>query len=136
MPTREEMAELLRCVEYKEVVMTKVLAFHEIELLPGVSAQEFETFFATEIGSSPIYPGWWAQLLKGDRGERAEKYLVIFEIESREARARYFPTAGEQSEEAKQFRRQNPEIEAVFEKWRTLTTPLGEVYTDYIVVAG
>jgi hypothetical protein len=116
--------------------MTKVFAFHEIELRPGVSAEEFETFFATEIGSAPIYPGWWAQLLKADRGERAGKYLVIFEIESLEARERYFPTAGERSEEARQFTHQHPEIAAVFETWRSLASPPGEVYTDYIVVGG
>jgi hypothetical protein len=116
--------------------MTKVFAVHEIELLPGVSAAEFETFFAAQIGSAPIYPGWWAKLLKGDRGARAGKYLVIFEIESLELRDRYFPRAGEQSEEAIQFTHQHPEIDAIFEKWRTLTTPLGEVYTDYVVVGG
>ena len=116
--------------------MPKVFALHEIELRPGVSAEEFETFFATEIGSSPIYPGWWAQLLKADRGERAGKYLVIFEIESIEARDRYFPTAGERSEEAGQFTHQHPEIAAMFEKWGTLASPPGQVYTDYMVVAG
>ena len=115
--------------------MTKVFALHEIELLPGVSPEEFESFFATEIGSSPIYPGWWAQLLKGNRGARAGKYLVIFEMENLEVRDRYFPKPGERSEEERQFRHQHPEIEAVFEKWKTLTTPLGEVYTDYIEVA-
>jgi len=114
--------------------MTKVLAMHEIELRPGVSGEAFESFFATEIGSGPIYPGWWAQLLKADRGERAGKFLVIFEIESVEVRDRYFPTAGERSEEAWQFTHQHPEIAAMFEKWSTLTTPPGEVYSDYIVV--
>jgi hypothetical protein len=116
--------------------MTKILAFHEIELRPGVSDEEFETFFATEIGSSPIYPGWWAQLLKADRGKRAGKYLVIFEIESLEARDRYFPTAGEQSKEAGEFTDQHPEITAMFARWRSLATPPGEVYTDYSVVVG
>lgn len=116
--------------------MPKVFGLHEIELRPGVSAEEFETFFATEIGSTPIYPGWWAQLLKADRGARAGKYLVIFEIESLAVRDRYFPTAGERSEEAVQFTQHHPAIAAIFEKWSTLATPPGEVYSDYIVVAG
>ena len=114
--------------------MTKVFALHEVELRPGVSAEEFETFFATQIGSEPIYPGWWAQLLKADRGQRAGKYLIMFEIESVEVRNRYFPTAGERSEEARQFTQQHPEIAAMFEKWSSLASPPGEVYTDYIVV--
>src|SRR5262245_56822861 len=116
--------------------MTKVFALHEVELRPGVSAEEFETFFATEIGDAPIYPGWWAQLLQADRGARAGKYLVMFEIESVELRDRYFPTAGERSEEAWQYTHRHPEITAMFEKWSTFTTPPGEVYSDYIVVAG
>jgi len=116
--------------------MTKVLALHEVELRPGVSAEAFETFFATEIGSGPIYPGWWAQLLKADRGARAGKYLVLFEIESLEVRDRYFPTAGERSEEAWQFTQQHPELAAMFEKWSTLASPPGEVYSDFTVVGG
>jgi hypothetical protein len=116
--------------------MPKVFAMHEVELLPGVSPEAFETFFATEIGSAPVYPGWWAQLLKADRGQRAGKYLVIFEMESLEVRNRYFPAAGERSEEALQFTQQHPEIAAIFEKWNTLATPAGEVYSDYIVVSG
>ena len=116
--------------------MTKVFALHEVELRPGVSAEEFETFFSTEIGFEPLYPGWWVQLLKANRGQRAGKYLVMFEIESIEVRDRYFPTAGERSEEARQFTQHHPEIAAMFEKWSTLATPLGEVYTDYILVGG
>ena len=114
--------------------MTKVFALHEIELRPGVSAEEFETFFTTEIGFEPIYPGWWAQLLKANRGERVGKYLVMFEIESLAVRDRYFPSAGERSEEAQQFTQQHPEIAALFEKWSTLATLPGEIYTDYILV--
>jgi hypothetical protein len=116
--------------------MSKILALHEIELRPGVSAEAFETFFAQEIGSEPIYPGWWAKLLKADRGERAGKYLVMFEIESTAVRDRYFPAPGEQSEEAQHFTQQHPEITAMFERWNTLTSPPGEIYTDYVVVAG
>jgi hypothetical protein len=116
--------------------MTKIFAVHEIELRPGVSAEAFETFFATEIGSGPLYPGWWAKLLKADRGARAGKYLVIFEIESAEVRDRYFPAAGARSEEALQFTQQHPEFAAMFEQWSTLASPLGEVYSDYIEVAG
>src|SRR5262245_4523471 len=99
--------------------MAKVFALHEVELLPGVGAKEFEKLCVTEIWSVQIYPVWWAQRLKADRGERTGKYLVIFEIESLELRDRYFPKTGEQSEEARQFTYQHPEIDAIFEKWRT-----------------
>jgi hypothetical protein len=123
-------------VNARRVAVAKILALHEIEIRPGVDAEEFEAFFAKEIGSDPIYPGWWAQLLKADRGERATKYLVMFEIESVEVRDRYFPAAGERSEEAQQFTQQHPEIAAMFKKWSTLASPPGEIYTDYVVVGG
>jgi hypothetical protein len=86
------------------------------------------------------FPHWspplFTELLKGDRGARAGKYLVIFEIESTEACDRYFPIAGERSEEAGQFTREHPETAAVFEQWAGLASLPGEVYTDYRVVAG
>ena len=116
--------------------MTKVFALHEVELRPGVSAEQFESFFATQIGAEPIYPGWWAQLLKADRGQRAGKYLVMFEIESVAVRDRYFPAPGERSKEAQQFTQHHPKIAAMFEKWSSLASPPGEIYTDYILVGG
>jgi hypothetical protein len=38
-----------------------------------------------------MFEGWTTRLLKGERGVRAGKYLVVFEIVDREARDRYFP---------------------------------------------
>jgi hypothetical protein len=57
----------------------------------------------------PKLTGWKTRLLKGDRGARTGKYLVLHEIESLEARDRYFQRSGEASEEFTRFFEQRPE---------------------------
>src|SRR5215211_9391078 len=71
--------------------MPMVYGLHEIELQPGVEPEEYERVFAEEFSPSFTLPGWKTHLLKGERGERAGKYLILLEIESLEARDRYFP---------------------------------------------
>jgi hypothetical protein len=117
--------------------MPKVFGLHEIELQPGVEPEEYERFFAEELAPTPELPGWKTHLLKGDRGARTGKYLVLFEIESLEARDRYFPAPGEESEEFTRFFEQHPEAAAAMEKWQKYS-PFGsenDISTDYIVVA-
>ena len=113
--------------------MTKLYCLHEIELRPGVSPAEFEKV-AAEAKESANYEGWTAHLLKGERGERNGKYLVLYEIESIAARDRYAPTAdGPYSAETEEISRRNAEL---WERWRKMATMPGEdtVYTDYEVM--
>jgi hypothetical protein len=66
-----------------------------------------------------------------------ERFLVLLEIESLEARDRYFPRPGEESEEFTRFFDQHPEAAAALEKWQKLG-PFGSktyVSTDYVAVA-
>jgi hypothetical protein len=117
--------------------MPKVFGLHEMELQPGVKPEEYERFFAEEITPTLTLPGWKIHLLKGDRGVRTGKYLVLFEIESLEARDRYFPRPGDDSEEFTQFLQQHPEAAAAMEKWQKLS-PHGskdDITTDYVAVA-
>src|SRR5215203_1303380 len=83
--------------------MPKVFGRHEIELQPGVEPEDYERFFAEELAPTLKLPGWKTHLLRGDRGARGGKYLVLHEIESLDARDRYFPGPGEQSEEFTRF---------------------------------
>jgi hypothetical protein len=117
--------------------MPTVFGLHEIELQPGVDPEEYERFFAEEIAPSPELPGWKTHLLKGDRGARAGKYLVLLEIESLESRDRYFPRPGEESEELTRFFEQHPEAAAALEKWQKLGRFGSEtdISTDYVTIA-
>jgi hypothetical protein len=106
---------------------------HEIELRPGVTPEEYEGFYTKKLASLPEFEGWKTHLLKGDRGERAGKFLLLFEIESEEARDRYFPRPEEESEEVRRFLEQHPQAAAAWEEESTfLTEPYPR--TDYIVV--
>ena len=110
--------------------MSRVFGMHMIALKPGVKVEDFEKFVTEEV-SLPSLEGLKGYLLKGDRGDREGRYLMMFEFESVEVRDRYFPSPGEMSKEAQQAF----EAEAVaMEKWETFATPLSVIYTDYVVV--
>jgi hypothetical protein len=117
--------------------MPKVYGLHEIELQQGVAADDYERFFVEKIARSPMVPGWKVHLLKGDRGARAGKYLVLLEIESLEARDRYFPREGEESQEFTRFFEQHPEAGAALDQWQKLGSfgSKTDVSTDYVAVA-
>ena len=116
--------------------MSRVLGIHMITLRPGVKAEDFERFVTEEVYLLPWFEGWGFYLLKGDRGDREGKYVVMWEIESVEARDRYAPTPDQYSEEFDRFMEPHAaEFEKVFEKWATFASPLpSPIYTDYVVV--
>jgi len=82
-------------------------------------------------------PGWSVAYLKGDRAERAGKFAVLFEADSVEVRDRFFPSSGEPSEELHYWRGlRTAAQEALEEKMHTLAAEIGEIFTDYTVIAG
>jgi hypothetical protein len=116
--------------------MPKVFGLHVMELPPGVEPEEYERFFADEIVPMPKLPGWKTSLLKGERGARTGKYLVLHEIESLEARDRYFPRPGDASEEFTRFLEQSPAAAVALEKWLKYGLDSeNDITTDYVVVA-
>ena len=114
--------------------MARLFGIHEIELHSGVKPDDFGRFVVEEvIGSQPL-PGVVMRVLKGDRGDREGKYLLMMEFESTELRDRYFPAPDQVSEEAQRYLEST---KPMAEKWATLGTVLGtgeDVYTDYVVV--
>ncbi|MGD8464145.1 MAG: hypothetical protein PVI09_09790 [Anaerolineae bacterium] len=111
--------------------MSKVFGMHMIALKPGVKAEDFERFVTEEVYPLPSPEGSESYLLRGDRGDREGKYLVMYEFESVEARDRFFPSPGEMSKEAQQV---FEPWAAAMEKWATLATPMDSIYTDYVSV--
>lgn len=112
--------------------MPKVLSIQQVELRPGVDEQAFQRVVFGEL--APFYRsmGWEMRLLKGDRGARDGKYLLIFEIPSPAARDRLVPTPGKLSDEGRKiFATAGP----VWEKIKTFTTIfLDPAFTDYVMV--
>ena len=112
--------------------MARLLGIHEIQLVEGADAVEFERLF-TEGAAQPGLPGFKTRLLKGERGERAGEYAILFEIESTEARDRYFPAQDQLSEEGERYLAERP-AEADFRQRLEAFYSDNEIVTDYLVV--
>lgn len=114
--------------------MARVLGVHEIELNPGADPEQFEQA-AAEVVSSAQPEGWRTLVLKGERGPRSGKYLMIFEIDSLEARNRFYPEEGHAAmEENARFDQQHHETAAARERLLEMIVDL-DVATDYVVIA-
>ena len=116
--------------------MAKVFGIHRLDLKLGVTAAEFEQVVADEFNALPQgVPGWQAaSIVKGDRGDQVGQYLMIFEIESVEARDKAARGDGTFSPEAQQAIAQ---AAPVFDKLNGyLRHKLGEEtpFTDYVAV--
>jgi hypothetical protein len=112
--------------------MAKVYSLHSIALKAGASGSDFEHFFREEVEPVPGPSGLTMRLLKGDRGDREGKYLLMFEFESVERRNQLFPEAGpaarQMSGEVMQWMGAAGPILA---RWNEYTTPFDMIYTDY-----
>lgn len=113
--------------------MARVVALHEIELHADASPADFEQSaqeFLT-LGGAPA--GSTYSILKGDRGTRTGKYVLMIEFESAADRDRWFP--GVDLPLA-------PEAQAYFDRMMSElgtflapTPDTGNVWTDYVKVA-
>jgi hypothetical protein len=116
--------------------MAKVYGIHEIELHPGVNEESFKKYFNDELAKAYTEMGWKLVLLKGDRGQRAGKYAMMFEIKSLKERDRWTPAHNTQSEEGQRWYAENKELaEDLEKKWASFSpTDTGAhlEYTDYI----
>jgi hypothetical protein len=105
----------------------EVVAIHEIELLPGVDAKEFEAFVLKEL--VPIYSKMKGQKLifvKGDRGVHTGQYAFILTFESVEDRDRIYPPSGGFVGDFGD--------ESMWKKFESMATGMGTVHTDYVKV--
>jgi hypothetical protein len=103
--------------------MPRIVGIHHLELKPGVEAQEFERFFRDEwlVDTSGL-PGMTTSLLKGDKGKRDGKYLMMFEFDNPDSRAQLFVDEAEATEEVKR----------VWQRWGELVTFVSSEFTDYV----
>ncbi len=113
--------------------MGKVYSLHMIALKAGANGPDFERFFREEVQPGPGPSGLTMRLLNGDRGDRAGKYLLMFEVESVERRNQLFPEAGpaarQMSAEVMQWMGGAGPTMA---RWDEYTTPFDTIYTDYV----
>lgn len=102
--------------------MAKVFGYTPVELLEGVTGEAFEAFWLNEYAPLGDLIGWTSHLLKADRGERAGKYAVIWEMPSIEARDRIVKDSGGVTEEGQRllgtrFTELNQKLDAFVAGW-------------------
>jgi hypothetical protein len=114
--------------------MAKVFGMHALELQPGCDENELEEFMRKDfLPSYSRVSGQTAHLLKGDRGERAGKYLVLIELESPERRDRIYPSEGGVSDDVVQL---VGDIESLVSTVRSFLVEFPDPrYTDYVMVS-
>jgi hypothetical protein len=83
--------------------MAKVISVHEFELKPSARPEDVERLVAAGEHRARKLPGVTVTLLKGNRGARDGKYLMIVEIDSVAVRDRYWPTPTGFSDEARSW---------------------------------
>ena len=112
--------------------MARVYSLHMLALKAGARGPDFERFFQEEVESVQGPSGLTLRLLRGDRGDREGKYLLMAEFESVERRDQLYPVAGPGdrpvSDEVMQWMGAAGPILA---KWNEYTTPFDTIYTDY-----
>ena len=114
--------------------MAKVFGMHALELQPGCDENEFEEFMRKDfLPSYSRVSGQDARLLKGDRGERSGKYLVLIELESPERRDQIYPSEGVVADDVVQL---VGDIESLVSRIRSFLVEFPDShYSDYVVVS-
>jgi hypothetical protein len=83
--------------------MAKVFSVTPITLRPGVDEREFVKFWNEQYVPLGARLGWKGYILKADKGERAGKLAVIWEVPSVEQRDRFVKGPGDLTEEGKRL---------------------------------
>lgn len=116
--------------------MGKVFSVHEIAPSPGVELEEFEQLLleVERIYRQKKIDGWTTYILKGERGEKAERFAYIHVFESIEVRNLYYPIPnGEPSEATRRVYSMFPS--ELLERWYRMVEEKGEsTYTDFISI--
>ena len=107
--------------------MSTVFGIHPVQLKPGVDVAEFERFVREEVYPATARPDVTYYVLRGDRGTRSGKYLMIVEMTNVATRDQYWPAAGELSAAGEDL------IGSWGEKWFTFVSK-EEEFTDYVVL--
>ena len=109
--------------------MAKVVGILPVDLKPGITDDQVQELAADFVRRFKVPGIIYARLAKADRGERADKYMFMWEFESVEVRDRYFPTPGVASDAWQQNIAGAPA--ELVDRFFTLFTA---EFTDYVVL--
>ncbi len=119
---------------YKDLVrpmMGEVIGIHYLDVKPR-KEDDLENFVTREFNEA-IYdkiPGLNMYIMKGDRGDMKDKYVLVYVFDTVERRDNYLPKGEDPSEE---FKNAMSPLMDVYDKLHTFLNK--EIsYTDYVVV--
>jgi hypothetical protein len=117
--------------------VARVIGIHNLALRPDVEAETFETFIDENHHRIEDYPDWKFRLLKGERGNRLDQYVVLMEIASLAALDAFYPEPDIATAEAAKFAQAHRDTKQMYEEWKRLASFSGspQIYTDYLAVA-
>ena len=111
-----------------------VLSMREFELKPGVDPADFEKFLHNDLAAAVRgLQGLKIEVLRGDRGERKNRYILVWQFESVALRDRFFPTEGGWGI-SPAFDGVWKQLKPVMEKFNRYARIDGG-YTDYVTIA-
>ncbi|QGZ42348.1 hypothetical protein IP92_04084 [Pseudoduganella flava] len=120
-----------------EPPVARIIGIHNLALRADVQPETFERFIAENHHRIEDYPDWKFRLLKGERGNRLDQYVVLMEIASLAALETFYPEPDIGTDEAAQFAKAHRDTKQMYEEWKRLASFSGspQLYTDYIAVA-
>ncbi|MBE3661287.1 hypothetical protein BOO91_10180 [Vibrio navarrensis] len=120
-----------------EDTIARVIGIHNVALREGVTAQQFERFIADNHQRIEDYPDWKFRLLKGERGNRLDQYVVMMEIASLAALDVFYPEPDIATDAAVSFAKAHRDTKQMYEEWKQFASFSGspQIYTDYLCVA-
>ncbi len=120
-----------RTVGKKMTGMPEEVLIEPVMLRPGVSEADFERFVTERYYAMTRLSGEEGYLLKGDRGDRAGKYMLLIAYESVEVRNRRSTSGGELSREMQQWA-DSSLVQTTVAQWDSLAHT--GLYTSYVVL--
>jgi hypothetical protein len=117
--------------------VARIIGIHNLALREGVTPAQFEQFIIENHHRIEDYPDWKFHLLKGERGNRLDQYVVMMEIASMAALDVFYPEPDIATAEAAKFAKAHRDTKQMYEEWKQLASFSGspQIYTDYLSVA-
>ena len=111
--------------------MPEEILIEPVTLRPGVTEADFERFVTEQYYAMTRLSGEEGYLLKGDRGDRAGKYMLLIAYDSVEVRNRRSTSGGELSREMRQWA-DSSLVQTTVAQWDSLAHT--GLYTSYVVL--
>lgn len=110
--------------------MPEEVLIEPVTLRPGVSEADFERFVTEQYYAMTRLSGEAGYLLKGDRGDRAGKYMLLIAYDKVEVRNRRSTSGGELSREMREWAVSSL-VQTTVAQWDSLAHT--GLYTSYVV---